>query len=138
MSTYNKATIIGRLGTDPELKDAGSTKVTNLSIATSEQWKDKQGNKQEKTEWHRVVLWGRLAEIAAQYLQKGDLALFEGPLETREWTDKENNKRWTTEIKALSMKMLNSKQDSGAAKIAPQSAQSIPAEAVDAEDDLPF
>src|SRR5690625_7025845 len=110
MSSLNKATIIGRLGQDVEVRNTQSgTAVATLSVATSEKYKDKSGELIEKTQWHRIVAWGRLAEICQQYLKKGSLAYFEGPIETREWTDKEGVKRYTTEIKALSMQMLDSR-----------------------------
>lgn len=113
MSSLNKAMIIGRLGDDPDVKYTQSnTAVANLSIATSERFKDKSGEMKENTQWHRVVAWGRLAEICQEYLRKGSLVYIEGPIETRKWTDKEDRDRYTTEIKALTMQMLDSKKDS--------------------------
>ena len=106
----NKAQIIGRLGQDPEVRYTQSnTAVATLSVATSERYKDKNGEQQEKTEWHRVVAWARLAEICQEYLKKGSLVYIEGTIQTREWEDKDGVKRYTTEIKALSMQMLDSK-----------------------------
>src|SRR5690625_1587464 len=110
MSSLNKAMIIGRLGQDPDVRYTQSnTAVANLSIATSERYKDKQGEWKENTEWHRVVAWGRLAEICQEYLKKGSQVYIEGPIQTRQWEDKEGQTRYTTEIKALTMTMLDSK-----------------------------
>lgn len=126
--------VIGRLGADPELRSTGNgTKVATLSIATSERYKDRNGEKQEKTEWHRVVAWSRLAEICADYLKKGSLVYIEGPIQTREWEDKDGQKRYTTEIKALSMQMLGSK-DEPANKPANKPAN----EPANDKDDMPF
>ena len=111
MAGVNKAILIGRLGRDPEVKYTPSgTAVANFSIATSEEWKDKDtGEKQERTEWHRIVAWKRLAEICGEYLSKGSLVHVEGKLQTREWEDKDGNKRYTTEIVAQNMQMLDGK-----------------------------
>ncbi|TVQ68238.1 MAG: single-stranded DNA-binding protein [Balneolaceae bacterium] len=110
MSSLNKAMIIGRLGQDPEVRyTQNNTAVATLSVATSEKYKDRNGEWQENTEWHRVVAWGRTAEICQEYLKKGSLVYFEGPIQTREWEDKEGQKRYTTEIKALTMQMLDTK-----------------------------
>ena len=100
MSSVNKATILGRLGQDPDIRYANNGNCcANLSVATSEKWKDKNtGNQQEKTEWHRVTIWGKLAELAGQYLKKGSQVYLEGQLQTRKWQDKDGNDRWTTEI----------------------------------------
>ncbi len=110
----NKVLIIGNLGSDPEIKytKAGDP-VANLSIATSESWKDKNsGDLQEKVEWHRVVMFSRLAEIAEQYLKKGSKVFVEGKLQTRKWQDQEGKDRYTTEVVAKEMTMLDSKGDS--------------------------
>ncbi len=110
----NKVLIIGNLGADPEIKytQAGSP-VANLSVATSERWKDKNtGEQKEQVEWHRVVIFGRLAEIAEQYLKKGSKIFVEGKLQTRDWEDSEGKKRYTTEVVAREMTMLDSKGDS--------------------------
>ena len=97
--SVNKVILLGRLGQDPELKyTPGGSAVCNFSIATTEAWTDKQGQKQEKTEWHRVVVWGKLAELCNQYLAKGRQAFLEGRLQTRSWDDKDGHKRYTTEI----------------------------------------
>ncbi len=108
----NKAIIIGRLGRDPELRrTANGTAVANFSIATDESWNTRDGEKQTKTEWHNIVVWSRLAEICAEYLQKGKLVYIEGRLQTREWEDRDGNKRRTTEIVANEMKMLSGKNE---------------------------
>ncbi len=113
----NKVIIVGNLGKDPETRymPSGSA-VTNLRIATTEAWKDKQsGEQQERTEWHSVAMFGRLAEIAAEYLRKGSQVYIEGKLRTRKWQDKEGKDRYTTEILADEMQMLGSKGGGGAA-----------------------
>lgn len=106
----NKVMIIGNLGRDPELKQ-GASAIANISVATTEKWKDKEGNKQEKTEWHRIVFFGRLAEIVGDYLKKGSKVYIEGRLQTRKWEDKEGKDRYTTEIVANEMKILDSRGD---------------------------
>ena len=114
MSSLNKAMLIGRLGADPEVRYTQSnTAVATLSIATSERFKDSNGEYQERTEWHRVVAWSRLAEICQQYLKKGSLVYIEGPIQTRSWEDKDGQKKYMTEIKALQMTMLDSKGSTG-------------------------
>lgn len=106
--------LIGNLGQDPEVRYTQSnTAVATLSIATSERFKDSNGEYQERTEWHRVVAWGRTAEICQQYLSKGSKVYIEGPIQTRQWEDKDGQKRYTTEIKALQMVMLDSRGNSG-------------------------
>jgi len=108
----NKVILVGNLGKDPEVRHStsGGT-VTSVSIATSESWKDKNtGEKQEKTEWHRVVFFGKLAEIAGEYLKKGSQVYLEGRLQTRKWQDKEGKDRYTTEIVADEMQMLGSRE----------------------------
>lgn len=104
----NKVILVGNLGKDPEVRyTANSTAVANVTIATSEQWKDKQsGQTQERTEWHNVVFYNRLAEIVGEYLKKGSQIYVEGSLRTRKWQDKEGNDRYTTEIIASEMQML--------------------------------
>ncbi len=104
----NKAIIVGNCGRDPEIRHtAGGTAVVNLTVATSEQWRDKQtGEKKENTEWHNVTMFGKLAEIAGEYLKKGRTVYIEGRLQTRKWQDKDGNDRYTTEIVASDMQML--------------------------------
>jgi single-strand DNA-binding protein len=107
MASINKVILIGNLGRDPELRYIQSGQaVTNFSVATNEKWKDKDGNNQERTEWHRIVVWGKSAENCAQYLQKGRSVYIEGKLQTREWEDKDGNKRSTTEIVAQVVQFL--------------------------------
>jgi single-strand DNA-binding protein len=115
MASVNKVILIGNLGKDPETRYAPSgDAICNLTIATSEQWKDKAtGEKREATEWHRVVFFGRVAEVAAQYLRKGSQVYVEGRLQTRKWQDKDGNDRYTTEIRGDEMKMLGSRQGMG-------------------------
>ncbi len=111
----NKVILVGNLGADPETKymPSGSA-LTNLSVATTDSWKDKQtGEKVEKTEWHRVVMFDRLAEIAGEYLKKGSQVYIEGKLQTRKWQDKEGNDRYTTEIRAREMQMLGGRGGAG-------------------------
>ncbi len=121
MASVNKVILVGNLGKDPELRYTKSGEpVANFSVATNEKWKDKQGNKQERTEWHRIVVWGKTAENCAQYLAKGRSVYLEGSLQTQEWTDKQGVKRQTTEIRAYSVQFLGSKDDDGG-KRAPES-----------------
>lgn len=109
---YNSVQLIGNLGKDPEIKYLpNGDPVCNFSMATSESWK-KDGEKVTKTEWHNIVAWGKLAEVCGQYLDKGKLIFVEGKIQTRSWDDKEGNKRYTTEIKIHTMKMLGGKGDS--------------------------
>lgn len=143
MSSLNKAMIIGRLGADPEVRYTQSnTAVATMNVATSERYKDKNGELQENTEWHRVVAWSRLAEICQEYLKKGSLVYFEGPIQTREWEDKDGQKKYTTEIKALNMQMLDSRSDqaSSSPKGNKSAATSVEIDESfdDMDDDLPF
>jgi len=111
MSGVNKVIIIGRLGGDPEVKTiAGGNTVARLNVATSENWKDKEGQKQERTEWHRVVVWGKLAELCGRYLTKGRQVYLEGRLQTRSWEDQQGQKRYTTEVVANTVQFLGSNQ----------------------------
>jgi single-strand DNA-binding protein len=141
----NKVILIGNLGQDPEVRympNGGA--VTNITVATSETWKDKNtGEQQEKTEWHRVVMFRRLAEIAGEYLKKGSKVFIEGRLQTRKWQDQQGNDRYTTEIVADNMQMLDSR-GGGSADFAPkQGASSQPASQAPPvdnsyDDDIPF
>ena len=110
MAGINKAILIGRLGREPEVRYTPSgVAVANFSIATSEEWKDREtGEKQERTEWHKIVAWRRLGEICGEYLHKGSQVYIEGRLQTRAWEDRDGNKRYTTEVVAQSMQMLGS------------------------------
>ena len=115
MASVNKVILIGNLGRDPETRympDGGA--ITNISIATTETWKDKAGEKQEKTEWHRIAFFGKLAEIAGEYLKKGSQVYVEGRLQTRKWQDKDGVDKYTTEIVADRMQMLGSRSGMGA------------------------
>lgn len=146
----NKAILIGNLGNDPDMRyTAGGAAVANVSIATAESWKDKNtGEQQERTEWHRVVFFGRLAEIVGEYLRKGSQIYVEGRLQTRKWTNKEGHDQYTTEIVANEMQMLGGKSGGSAnydyaPKSQPQqnsapAAASSPAPADDFDDDIPF
>ncbi|NIV17845.1 MAG: single-stranded DNA-binding protein [Woeseiaceae bacterium] len=141
----NKVILVGNLGADPETRymPSGSA-VTNLSVATTESWKDKQsGEQKDRTEWHKVVMFDRLAEIAAEYLRKGSQVYIEGKLQTRKWQDRDGNDRWTTEIRANEMQMLGGRggagggtapmsQDSGPSSPPPQAGPD------DFDDDIPF
>ncbi len=143
----NEVILVGNLGQDPETRymPSGSA-VTNLRIATAESWKDKQsGERQEKTEWHSVAMFGRLAEIAAEYLRKGSQVYIEGRLQTRKWQDKQGADRWTTEIVANAMQMLGGRSGGSASMSEPPARSSAPASAPapapaadDFDDDIPF
>ena len=107
----NKAIIVGNLGRDPEVRySANGNAIANVTVATTDSWKDRQsGEQQERTEWHRVVFFNRLAEVVAEYLKKGSQVFIEGRIQTRKWQDKDGNDRWTTEIVANEMQMLGSR-----------------------------
>lgn len=145
MASVNKVILIGHLGKDPEGRDAGGARVVNLRVATSETWKDKSGERHERTEWHSVVIWNeRLAEVAEKYLRKGSKVYIEGGLQTRKWTDKTGAERYSTEVvlpKFRGELVLLDKRDDGAAPREPmrtgfpekprQSDKSL-------DDDIPF
>ncbi len=145
--SLNKAMIIGNLGADPEVRTTpGGTRVATLSVATSRSWTGRTGDQQERTEWHRIVAWDRLAEICERYLKKGDRVYVEGRIEYRQWEGKDGQTRYTTEIRAREMVMLGSRGEAGVEQRAPLSA-GRPAEgeyaefsndALAGEDDLPF
>lgn len=141
----NKVILIGNLGRDPETRySQGGSPVTNFSVATSENWRDRQsGEQQERTEWHNVVCFGKLAEIAGEYLRKGSQAYVEGRLQTRKWQDKSGNDRYTTEIIVNDMQMLGGRGGGGSADFnaAPASTKSSAAPSSGADefdDDIPF
>lgn len=138
--SVNKAILIGNLGQDPELRHTGSgTAVATFSLATTERFTDKNGEKQERTEWHRIVAWAGLGEICAKWLHKGKQVYIEGRIQTRTWEDQSGNTRYTTEIVAREMKMLGSKGDSAGQVPAPaQAPQADPKPKDDIDDDLPF
>ena len=139
----NKVIIVGNLGADPDSRAMPSgNAVTNISVATSESWNDRDtGEQQEKTEWHRVVFFNRLAEIAAQYLKKGSQVYVEGKLQTRKWEDKEGNERWTTEIVANQMQMLGDRMSGDISNDNASSSQSSSDNdnpEIEFDDDIPF
>ena len=138
----NKVILVGNLGADPDTRymPSGSA-VTNIRMATTEAWKDKNtGDQQERTEWHNVAFFGRLAEIAAEYLRKGSQVYVEGKLRTRKWQDRDGNDRWTTEVIANEMQMLGSRPGSSAPAQAPAQAvaDAPPAATGEFDDDIPF
>ncbi len=152
MASVNKVILIGNLGRDPETRYMPSGEaVVNLSVATSEVWRDKQtGERREATEWHRVVFFGKQAEIAAQYLKKGSPVYIEGSIRTRKWTDQSGQERYTTEIRGDTFKMLGGRQSEGDVPMSPApaaaaSAQPLGRPAVEpfadsgfSDDDIPF
>jgi single-strand DNA-binding protein len=154
MASVNKVILIGNLGRDPEVRYAPSgSAICNVTIATSRQWKDKtSGEKQEETEWHRVVFYDRLAEIAGEYLKKGRPVYVEGRLKTRKWTDKDGVEKYTTEIVAAEMQLLGSREGMGGGDESSAAARSAPAPRApapkpaaksgtgfeDMDDDIPF
>jgi len=151
MASVNKAILVGNLGKDPEMRYTQSnTPVCSFSIATTNSWTDQQGNKQEKTEWHNIIAWARLAEVCNQYLKKGKQVYIEGEIQTRKWQDNNGHDRWTTEIKARVMQMLGTRADNqdggqqaqpqgdpgpqgGQEPYYPQAPQTVPE-----DDELPF
>ena len=138
----NKVIVLGNLGSDPDARYMpNGNAVTNIGVATTNSWKDKEsGERQEETEWHRVVFFGRLAEIASEYLKKGSQVYVEGRLQTRKWEDKEGNDRWTTEIVANDMQMLgeriSSSSNSDSTRVQKQSGSEFATD--DFDDDIPF
>ena len=147
MSGVNKAIVVGRLGRDPEVRyTPDGTAVANFSVATSEEWKDKNtGEKRERTEWHRIVAFRRLGEICGEYLSKGRQVYIEGRIQTRDWEDKDGNKRYTTEIVADKMQMLGSRDDFSSSRgdaahggARPQDSAPGPGYSDMGDDDIPF
>lgn len=136
----NKAQIIGRVGRDPEVRYLTSgDAVVNVSVATSERWKDKStGEVKEATEWHRVNFFGRLAEIAGEYVQKGTLLYVEGKIKTRKWTDKDGVEKYSTEIMGETLKLLSSRGDSQPRQQEPKPQQNQGGNSGDFDDDIPF
>ncbi len=135
--SVNKVILVGNLGADPEVRYLeGGTAVASVSMATSESYKNKSGERITQTEWHNVVLWRGLAEIAEKYLKKGMQIYVEGRLRTRSWEDKEGNKRYTTEVVADTMKMLSRKEEGSVKTEEKQQVEVAPQ--VDEADDLPF
>ena len=145
MRGVNKVILIGNLGRDPEVRyTAGGQAVANFTLATTEVGTSKDGNKQEYTEWHRIVAWGRLAEICGEYLSKGKSVYIEGSIRTRSWQDKEGNNRWTTEIVARSMQILSPAGERPSDQPQEKEEQQMPdnfefdEESVSTDDDIPF
>jgi single-strand DNA-binding protein len=149
MASVNKVIIVGNLGADPEQKyTQNNTPVTNFRIATTDRWRDRESNElKERTEWHRVVAWGRLGEICAQYLRKGKQVYIEGRLQTRSWEDQDGNKRYATEIVAQTMQMLGRPGDEPGHQVAREAAEGSgrdfeappsPDTGGDDDSDLPF
>ncbi len=138
----NKAILVGRLGKDPEVRyTPDGAMVTSFSLATDEQWKDKNGEKVQKTEWHRIVTFGKLAEICGNYLAKGKLIFIEGRIQTSSWDDKEGVKRYSTEIVASNMKMLDSKGQGKSDESSQPQPEAPPSHASSSNapmDDVPF
>ncbi|HCX89368.1 MAG: single-stranded DNA-binding protein [Deltaproteobacteria bacterium CG12_big_fil_rev_8_21_14_0_65_43_10] len=136
--SVNKVILIGRLGADPEVRyTSDGTAVATFRIATTKKWSNQQGEKEEKTEWHRIVAWRRLGEICGEYLSKGKQVYIEGELQTRSWEDKEGNKRWATEVVASNMQMLGSPAGQDRPKKDFEGGPKQDA-SFDTEDDIPF
>ncbi len=138
MASVNKVILVGNLGADPELRYTSSgTPVASFNIATREQWTNKGGEKEEKTEWHKIVAWARLGEICGEYLHKGKQVYIEGRLQTRSWEDRDGNKRYTTEIVAQTMQMLGPAGKEGRVE---SKGEAFPVEEPISvpEDDIPF
>jgi single-strand DNA-binding protein len=140
MSGVNKVILIGHLGQDPEVRFTPSgAAVANFSVATNESWTDKSGTKQEKTEWHKIVVWGKTAEICQKYLKKGKQIYIEGKLQTRQWENKEGKTQYTTEINAQHVQFLGSAGGAGASAGAAATAGAAPAaDAGFGDDSIPF
>ena len=139
-NSLNKVILIGNLGQDPEARfTPQGTAVTNLSVATNESWKDQSGEMQDRTEWHRIVMYGRMAETASEYMKKGQMVYVEGRLHTREWEDQNQIKRKTTEIRCDNFTMLGRRSDAPQG-INPENPapSSKPKPETDGDDDLPF
>ena len=137
MVGVNKVILVGNLGADPEVRySSAGTAVVNFRLATSENWTNKEGGKETRTDWHRVVAFGKLGEICAEYLRKGKQVYVEGKLRTRSWDDKEGNKKWITEVVASSMVMLG--QVAEQAKAMGGEPGEVPPEPQHQEDDIPF
>jgi len=138
MASLNKVLLIGYLGADPEIRYTPSgAAVANFRMATKDQWTNKEGEKQERTEWHRIVAWRKLGETCGEYLHKGSLVYIEGSLQTRDWQDRDGNKRYTTEIVAYRMQMLDRagkapEAESGEDRFQAEEPLDIP------DDDIPF
>jgi single-strand DNA-binding protein len=144
MASVNKVILIGNLGRDPEVRyTQNGAAVANFTLATNEAWTDKNGERQERTEWHRIVVWGKQAEIVREHLSKGKQVYVEGSLQTRQWDDREGNKRTTTEVRATRVVMLGRPDAAGEERAAPSPREVVTAEDNTAggpppDDDIPF
>jgi single-strand DNA-binding protein len=140
MAGVNKAILIGRLGADPVKRYTSSgSPVVSFRIATSENWTNREGEREERTEWHQIVAWGKLADICDQYLNKGKMVYIEGRIQTREWEDRDGNRRWTTEIIANQMQMLSSRsEDSQRTESLSDIPPPPPEPTTESDDDIPF
>ena len=141
MASVNKVILVGNLGRDPESRFLASGEaVCNFSIATSEQWKNKNGEKQEATEWHRISFFGKVAEVCAKYLTKGSTVYIEGSIRTRKWTDKDGTEKYSTEIKGERMQMLGGRvaQSDAEETPAPAPEKKAPSKFDSLEDQIPF
>lgn len=139
MASVNKVILVGNLGRDPEVRyTPGGTPVANFTLATNERWTDPAGEKKERTEWHRIVVWGKQAEIAGEYLRKGRQVYVEGSIQTREWTDREGNKRTTMEIRAQRIQLLGRPEERPAAVSAAAAEEVAEPESAFGEDEVPF
>ena len=137
MLGVNKVILVGNLGADPEVRYSSTgTAVTNFRLATSENWTNKEGGKETRTDWHRVVAFGKLGEICAEYMRKGKQVYVEGKIRTRSWDDKEGKKRWITEVVASNVVLLGQAADSGRGT-GGEAAENLP-EPAPHEDDIPF
>ena len=143
MSGINKVIIVGRLGGDPEVKSVGQgSMVCRMNVATSENWTDKQGQRQERTEWHRVVVWGKLAEICGKHLSKGRQVYIEGRLQTRQWDDQQGQKRYTTEVVANTVQFLGASGEQRSQQNTSSEAENFqdfgPEPSFDTTEEIPF
>ena len=145
MASINKVILVGNLGRDPEVRyTQNGNAVANINLATNEVWNDKSGQRQERTEWHRIVVWGKQAEIAKEYLSKGRQIYVEGSLQTRQWEDKDGQKRYTTEIRCQRFVMLGGRggegqtESVGSSGSAPGAEQEMPPDMSYSDEDIPF
>lgn len=144
MSGVNKVILVGRLGSDPEVKSiTNGQNVAKFSVATSETWNDKNGQKQERTEWHKVVVWGKLAEICGKHLSKGRQVFVEGRLQTRQWDDPQGQKKYTTEVVATNVQFLGSQGERSTGTSSSSDGQGMhqefgPEPSFDPAEDIPF
>lgn len=139
MSGVNKVIVLGRLGADPEIKNVSENQtVARLSVATSENWTDRDGKKQERTEWHRIVVWGKLATVCGKYLTKGRQVYVEGRLQTRSWEDPQGQKRYTTEIVANTVQFIGSATEASRENQPNATENFGPEPSFDTADELPF